>query len=55
LWHRDGKPGYLNDIPRTLNYVREVSGAYRELHFLRMLIDQRILPALERAAVSKSS
>ena len=46
LWHRDGKPGYLNDIPRTLNYVREVSGAYRELHFLRMLIDQRILPAL---------
>ena len=24
LWHRDGKPGYLNDIPRTLNYVRVV-------------------------------
>ena len=26
LWHRDGKPGYLNDIPRTLNYVRAASG-----------------------------
>ena len=22
LWHRDGKSGYLKDIPRTLNYVR---------------------------------
>ncbi|MBT4329202.1 MAG: phosphotransferase [Gammaproteobacteria bacterium] len=31
LNHRDGKPGYLNDIPRTLNYVAEVSGRYPEL------------------------
>ena len=21
LWHRDGKPGYLADIPRTLTYA----------------------------------
>ena len=55
LWHRDGKPGYLNDIPRTLNYVREASSAYRELAFLRLLIDQRILPALERAAARNPS
>jgi aminoglycoside/choline kinase family phosphotransferase len=47
LWHRDGKPGYLNDIPRTLNYVRAVSGSYRELQFLRSFIDGQILPALE--------
>jgi aminoglycoside/choline kinase family phosphotransferase len=46
LWHRDGKPGYLKDIPRTLEYVRAVCGEYRELHSLRTLIDQRVLPAL---------
>lgn len=28
---RDGKPGYLDDIPRTLGYVREVALAYDEL------------------------
>jgi N-acetylmuramate 1-kinase len=47
LWHRDGKPGYLNDIPRTLNYVRTVSQSYRELQFLQSLIDGQVLPALE--------
>jgi hypothetical protein len=47
LWHRDGKPGYLNDIPRTLNYVRTVSANYRELQFLRSFIDRQVLPALE--------
>jgi aminoglycoside/choline kinase family phosphotransferase len=49
LWHRDGKPGYLNDIPRTLSYVRAVSGSYRELQFLQSFIDGRVLPALEAA------
>ena len=28
---RDGKPGYLGDIPRTLGYVKEVSARYPEL------------------------
>lgn len=28
---RDGKPAYLDDIPRTLDYVREVAGRYDEL------------------------
>jgi len=31
LNHRDGKPGYLDDIPRTLGYVVEVSDRYPEL------------------------
>ncbi len=35
LNHRDGKPGYLNDIPRTLGYVREVVGRYPELASLQ--------------------
>ena len=47
LWHRDGKPGYLNDIPRTLNYVRVASQGYRELQFLHSFIDAQVLPALE--------
>lgn len=52
LWHRDGKPGYLKDIPRTLNYVRVVSTSYPQLHFLRQLIDSRILPALNQASAA---
>ncbi|HKU13705.1 MAG TPA: phosphotransferase [Steroidobacteraceae bacterium] len=47
LWHRDGKPGYLDDIPRTLNYVRNVSHHYRELQFLESFIEGQVLPALE--------
>lgn len=31
LNHRDGKPGYMNDIPRTLGYVSEVCSRYSEL------------------------
>jgi aminoglycoside/choline kinase family phosphotransferase len=46
LWHRDGKSGYLKDIPRTLDYVREVTGRYRELTPLYQLIESRILPSL---------
>jgi aminoglycoside/choline kinase family phosphotransferase len=28
LWLRDGKPGYLKDIPRTLDYVVHVLASY---------------------------
>ncbi len=31
---RDGKPGYLRDIPRTLRYVGQVCARYPELHGL---------------------
>ena len=31
LNHRDGKPGYLNDIPRTMTYVLDVCNRYEEL------------------------
>ena len=36
---RDGKPGYLKDIPLTLAYVVEVCGLYEELEPLRQLLD----------------
>jgi len=38
---RDGKSGYLADIPRTLNYVAEVCAAYPELaEFGRFLLTE---------------
>jgi N-acetylmuramate 1-kinase len=38
LLHRDGKPGYIGDIPRTLGYAVEVSGRYPELAELHALL-----------------
>ena len=46
LWHRDGKPGYLGDIPRTLAYVVDVTSRYPQLGPLNRLLEARILPAL---------
>jgi len=40
LNHRDGKPGYLKDIPRTLGYVREVAGRYPELAGLGEMVEK---------------
>ncbi len=47
LNHRDGKPGYLPDIPRTLSYIVDVAPRYGELGFLVKLITARCLPQLE--------
>ena len=46
LNHRDAKPGYLADIPRTLEYVIEVSGHYPELHPLHRWLKEQVLPQL---------
>lgn len=43
LHHRDGKSGYLKDIPATLSYVIDVTERYPELHWLADLISSRIL------------
>jgi aminoglycoside/choline kinase family phosphotransferase len=40
LNHRDGKPGYLEDIPRTLGYVQDVCTRYPELDELGTLVRQ---------------
>lgn len=47
LHHRDGKSGYLNDIPRTLGYVREVAARYPQLAAFSAWLTQRVLPAFE--------
>jgi len=51
LNHRDGKSGYLGDIPRTLNYVEEVTSRYEELGDLHALVASRVKLALEAAIV----
>lgn len=47
LNHRDGKPGYLKDIPRTLNYILQVAGDYRPLDGLAELIAEQVMPRLK--------
>ncbi|MBK1701048.1 aminoglycoside phosphotransferase family protein [Thiococcus pfennigii] len=42
---RDGRPGYLADIPRTLGYVMTVAPAYPELAPLVDLVGEQVLPA----------
>ncbi|RUM94975.1 MAG: aminoglycoside phosphotransferase [Thiothrix sp.] len=39
LNHRDGKPGYLGDIPRTLNYVLQIASCYEETERLVGLLN----------------
>ena len=46
LKHRDGKAGYLQDIPRTLGYVVEVAGRYDELASFGAFIDTEVLGGL---------
>lgn len=48
LNYRDGKSGYLNDIPRTLGYVQQVTAKYNELTVLNQLITSRIIPAMNK-------
>lgn len=43
LYHRDGKDGYLNDIPQTLQYIVEVGSEYPEMKWLVNLIESSIL------------
>jgi hypothetical protein len=45
LNHRDGKSGYLAEIPRTLGYIVELGAQYDELGFLVRLIEERVLTA----------
>ncbi len=46
LWHRDGKPGYLADVPRTLGYIAEACARHDELSALGALVRDRVLPAM---------
>jgi N-acetylmuramate 1-kinase len=49
LCWRDGKTGYLADLPRTLAYVQEVTHAYPELGRFARFVDQQLAPGLDAA------
>ncbi len=50
LWHRDGKPGYLTDVPRTLDYILQAGARQPDLDDLARLISERVLPSLRLKA-----
>jgi aminoglycoside/choline kinase family phosphotransferase len=43
---RDGKPGYLKDIPRTFGYLYRACGSYPEFADLKNWLTERVLPAM---------
>lgn len=47
LNHRDGKSGYLGDIPRTLGYVLEISAQYQDLAPFHAWLQAEILPRVQ--------
>jgi len=46
LNYRDGKSGYLKDLPRTLNYILEVTSLYPELTRLDKYLRENVVPRL---------
>jgi hypothetical protein len=55
LWYRDGKNGYLGDLPRTLEYVCDTARRYRELRALSEWIERRVMPVFASANASALS
>ncbi|HET8691391.1 MAG TPA: phosphotransferase [Steroidobacteraceae bacterium] len=48
LWHRDGKPGYLGDLPRVLDYTLEVTAAVPELAGFDAYLRRAVVPAFRQ-------
>ncbi len=46
---RDGKSGYLPDIPRTLAYVMQVTASYAELNALHSFLQDQVMPRFEQS------
>jgi aminoglycoside/choline kinase family phosphotransferase len=49
LWHRDGKIGYLADLPLTFEYVRDACRRYPELVEFERWLAWRVAPHLPAA------
>lgn len=50
LWLRDGKAGYLNDLPLVIRYTLEVADRYPQFESLVTLFQNRLLPLCEQQA-----
>ncbi|HMI38018.1 MAG TPA: phosphotransferase [Steroidobacteraceae bacterium] len=46
LWYRDGKQGFLADLPRTLEHVRDAATRYGELRRFSDWVERRLVPGL---------
>lgn len=46
LWLRDGKSGYLKDVPHTLDYIIDVGNRYSQTSALATYVDQVVKPAM---------
>jgi aminoglycoside/choline kinase family phosphotransferase len=55
LWYRDGKPGYLADLPLTFEYVRDACRRYPELVEFERWLAWRIAPLLPGANAREQS
>jgi aminoglycoside/choline kinase family phosphotransferase len=49
LWYRDGKAGYLGDLPLVFEYVRDACRRYPELVEFERWLSWRVAPLLEPA------
>jgi aminoglycoside/choline kinase family phosphotransferase len=49
LWHRDGKIGYLADLPLTFEYVRDACRRYPELVEFERWLEWRVAPQIPLA------
>jgi aminoglycoside/choline kinase family phosphotransferase len=49
LWYRDGKAGYLQDLPRVLGYVRDTAARYAELREFSAWVERGLVPLLAAA------
>jgi hypothetical protein len=49
LYYRDGKPQYLEDLPRVLDYARDAAANYPETRAFAEFIVERIDPAFQAA------
>ncbi len=48
LNYRDNKPGYLADIPRTLEYIQQVCTSYPALREFNHYLNEQILPRYQQ-------
>jgi len=46
LNHRDGKSGYLDDIPRTLSYITDLESRHPDLATLCIFIENEVLTSM---------
>lgn len=51
LYLRDGKAGYLQDIPRTFNYLKKVCEQYPEFAEFNDWLDKVVVPAMQNCDV----